>query len=306
MLARVRADGKTAMDLERLAAVVALIEAGDMARAAQQCGRSQTQLRADLRAIEDWLGVPVLQVDASGRIEANAEGRRLLPRAQALLADGERLRDLFRAPAAGRELRVICSHYLASYLLIDRLQAFRLRHPDVVLKLSVRTEIQILSALQQDTLCGVGFCAPLESPPGLRYRHWFSMPWSAVLPHGHPLAARHSLSLAELAREPLILFEPGSTGRQHLLQAFHRAGVEPQVALQATTTALIAQMVEAGLGIAVLPLLPSGRVTAGRALAVVPVSDRIEAIDSGIFMRPEWADDPMLNELIDWVTAEAV
>lgn len=294
------------MELEHLAAVVALIEAGDSGRAAQRCARTQTQLRADLRAVESWLGVSLAQIDVSGQVHPSAEGRRWLPRAQALLADADRLRDLFRAPAAARELRVICSHYLASYLLIDRLQAFRLRHPEVVLKLSVRTEIQILSALQQDTLCGVGFCAPLESPPGLRYRHWFSMPWSAVLPLDHPLAQRSTLPLAELAREPLILFEPGSTGRQHLLQAFHRAGVEPQVALQATTTALIAQMVEAGLGVAVLPLLPSGCVTAGRALAVVPVSERIEAIDSGIFMRPEWADDPLVNELIDWVTAEPV
>jgi len=294
------------MDLERLSAVVALIETGDWGRAAQRCARTQTQLRADLRAVEDWLGVTLLQSDAAGQIRPSAEGRRLLPRAQALVADAERLRDLFRAPAAGRELRVICSHYLASYLLIDRLQDFRLRHPDVVLKLSVRTEIQILSALQQDTLCSVGFCAPLESPTGLRYRHWFSMPWSLVLPVGHALASRAVLSLRDVASEPLILFELGSTGRQHLLHAFHRVGVEPQVALQATTTALIVQMVEAGLGVSVLPLLPSGRVTANRALTVVPLSDPIEAIDSGIFMRPEWADDPLLNELIDWVTAEPV
>jgi len=294
------------MDLERLSAVVALIETGDWGRAAQRCARTQTQLRADLRAVEDWLGVTLLQSDAAGQIQPSAEGRRLLPRAQALVADAERLRDLFRAPAAGRELRVICSHYLASYLLIDRLQDFRLRHPDVVLKLSVRTEIQILSALQQDTLCSVGFCAPLESPTGLRYRHWFSMPWSLVLPVGHALASRAVLSLRDVASEPLILFELGSTGRQHLLHAFHRVGVEPQVALQATTTALIVQMVEAGLGVSVLPLLPSGRVTANRALTVVPLSDPIEAIDSGIFMRPEWADDPLLNELIDWVTAEPV
>lgn len=294
------------MELERLAAVVTLIEAGDFGRAAQQCARTQTQLRADLREVEAWLGVSLASADASGQVEPSVEGRRWLPRAQGLLAEAGRLRDLFRLQASARELRVICSHYLASYLLIDRLQAFRLRHPEVVVKLSVRTEIQILSALQQDTLCSVGFCAPLESPPGLRYRHWFSMPWSAVLPFEHSLAARAELSLAELAREPLILFESGSTGRQHLLQAFHRAGVEPQVALQATTTALIAQMVEAGLGVAVLPLLPSGRVTAGRRLAVVPVRDRIEAIDSGIFMRPEWADDPLVNELIDWVTTDPV
>ncbi len=294
------------MDLQRLEAVVALLEAGNWAMAAQRCGRTQTQLRADLRAVEDWLGVTLLQAADADRAAPSDQARRLLPRARALLTDAERLRDLFRATAAGRELRVICSHYLASYLLIDRLQEFRLRHPDVVLKLSVRTEIQILSALQQDTLCGVGFCAPLESPAGLRYRHWFSMPWSVVLPAGHALASCQALSLREVANEPLILFELGSTGRQHLLQAFHRAGIEPQVALQATTTALIVQMVEAGLGIAVLPLLPSGRVTSGRAVTVVPLRDPVEAIDSGIFMRPDWADDPLLNELIDWVTAEPV
>ncbi len=294
------------IDLEKLSAVVALLESGTWTGAEARISRPPPRLRADVQAIETWLGASLLLPADGDRILLTPEGRRLLPRAQALLADAGRLRDLFRAPGAGRELRVYSSHYLATYFLIDRLQAFRRRHPDVALKLSVRTEIQILSALHQDTACGVGFCAPLESPAGLRYRQWFSMPWSVVLPIDHPLATRSQLSLAALAEEPMILFEPGSAGRQHLMQAFHRAGVTPQVALQATTTALIVQMIEAGLGVAVLPLLPSGRVTADRRVLTVSLLDPVDPIDSGIFVRPEWADDPLLNELIDWVVAEDV
>ena len=75
------------MELEHLAAVVALIEAGDSGRAAQRCARTQTQLRADLRAVESWLGVSLAQIDVSGQVHPSAEGRRWLPRAQALLAD---------------------------------------------------------------------------------------------------------------------------------------------------------------------------------------------------------------------------
>lgn len=291
------------MDLEYLATVVRLLESGDANATARHTGLGAASVRAQLRDVERWLGGSIAEIDEHGRVRPRDGAQQWLPRARMVLAEAERLRDLVRSSTPLRELRVVASHYLATYLLIERLREFRLAHPDVALRLSVRTELQILSALQQESLRAVGICAPLESPADLEYRRWFSMKWSAVLPPGHQLSDRDQLSLRELADEPLILFEPGSTGRQHLLHAFHRASLEPWIAVQATTTALIVQMVEAGLGVAILPLLPSGRVTDGRAVTVRPVREPIEPIDSGIFVRPQWADDPLVAHLIDWVLA---
>lgn len=286
--------------------LVDLVDCGSWSLAARRADRRQSELRATVRALETELGALLTSSGDADTVTLSLEGRRFLPRARVLLADAERLIQMFRQPGLGRELRVICSHYLASFLLIDRLREFRARHPGVQLKLSVRTEVQILSALLQDASCGVGFCAPLEFPEGLRYRHWFAMDWALVVPATHPLAGRAAVAIDELGAEPLIVFESGSTGRQHLLEAFHRAGLQPAIALQATTTALIVQMVEAELGIAVLPLLPSGRVTRDRKVAVVPLREPLQPIASGVFVREEWEHDPLLRELIEFVLAEPV
>jgi DNA-binding transcriptional LysR family regulator len=289
-----------------IADLLMLVDTGSYRMAGQQAGARPGELLSSVHALEKALGVSLLLADGQDRVKLTADGQRLLPHARKLLADAEQLGERFRRPDAMREIRVICSHYLASFLLIDRLRAFRLRHPQVQLKLSVRTEVQILSALQQDTGCGVGFCAPLEFPDGLHYRHWFAMNWSLVVPRGHALADRSEVSLHDLVDQALIVFEAGSTGRQHLLEAFHRAGLPSAVALQATTTALIVQMVEAELGIALLPLLPSGRVTHGREVVVIPVRDPPPPIHSGVFIRHEWEADPLLREFIDFVLADPV
>ena len=113
----------------------------------------------------------------------------------------------------------------------------------------------------------MGVAAPYEPSPDLDYHELFAMSWSLITPPRHPLAGRRRVRLQDLVDQPLIIYERGSTGRQHILDAFHESGLSPQVALETTSTETIVSMVEAGLGIAIVPLLPSGAVTRGRRVA---------------------------------------
>jgi len=73
--------------------------------------------------------------------------------------------------------------------------------------------------------------------------------------------------LKQVIKHPLILYERGSTGRQHVLDAFHERGLSPRVALETTSTETIVSMVESGLGVSVVPLMPNGAVTRGRRVS---------------------------------------
>lgn len=199
---------------------------------------------------------------------------------------------MFQNDVADRTLRVVTSHYLATYVLIDILQEFRRLHAGTAVRLSVRTELQVLGAVAHPGECVLGFCAASEYPEALDYIPWFRMDWWLVVPEGHRFAQLASITLGELDGEGLIVFEPGSTGRQHVFEAFHQVGAVPNIATQATTTPLIVQMVEAGLGVAILPLLPSGIVTQGRRVRTIPIATEIRPIESGIFIQPQWHDDP--------------
>ena len=113
-----------------------------------------------------------------------------------------------------------------------------------------------------------------------------------ITPPGHPLLKRPRLTLRDLAGVPLIVFERGSTGRQHVLEAFHGAGLSPRVDTEATTTGVVVKMVEAGLGVSLVPLMPNGAVTRGSKVGVRPLPGRIRPIHSGILVRRGETPDP--------------
>lgn len=169
--------------------------------------------------------------------------------------------------------------------MIDTVRRFHKAFPRIQVRLSNRTEQEIEADLLHDPELAFGVAAPYESAPELEYKHLFSMPWSLITPTRHPLLRKPKVTLADLVDVPLILFERGSTGRQHVIDAFHGQGLSPRVDMETTNTEIIVRMVEAELGVSIVPLMPSGAVTRGHRLGVRPLGDQIRPIHSGILVR---------------------
>jgi DNA-binding transcriptional LysR family regulator len=161
-------------------------------------------------------------------------------------------------------------------------------------------EREIEDAVLGDPDVSFGLAAPYESTPEIQYDHLFSMGWSLICPPRHALAARARVRLDALVDQPLILYERGSTGRQHVLDAFHARRLAPRVALETTSTETIVSMVEAGLGISIVPLLPSGIITRGRRVEVRALTDTIRPIDSGVLLRRGETPSDATRRLIDF------
>src|SRR5439155_26431243 len=115
--------------------------------------------------------------------------------------------------------------------------------------------------------------------------HLCSLEWGLIAPPRHPLLRKRGLSLEHLIGVPLILFEPGSTGRQHVLDAFRGLGLTSRVDMEVTTTGIVVKMVEAGLGVSLVPLMPNGVVTRGVKVGARSLAGQIPPIHSGILMR---------------------
>jgi DNA-binding transcriptional LysR family regulator len=213
------------------------------------------------------------------------EGHRLLPHALAFLERCGELTELFHESAAPRQVHVVASQYLIAYALIDVVRRFHAAEPSIRIRLSARTEEEIDEAVRGDPQITLAVAAPYEVSPDLEFRHWFSMDWSLITPLRHPLLKKDRLRLADLANEPLILYERGSTGRAHVLDAFQAQQLSPRVEMEATNTDLIVRMVEAGLGVSIVPLHPSGAVTRGRRVGIRPLAHSVRPIDSGTLTR---------------------
>jgi DNA-binding transcriptional LysR family regulator len=244
-------------------------------------------VRNRLLALEERLGVELYRKSRGLRRSQplTERGQHFLPHAVAFLERARQLGELFGGPAEDHEIHVAATQYLILYVLIDAVRRFHLAFPKIHVRLSNHTEQEIEAALLQDPGLALGVAAPYESAPELEYVHLFSLDWSLITPPRHPLLRVEEVKLPDLIDLPLILFERGSSGRQHVIDAFHGQGLSPRVDMETTNTEIIVRMVEAGLGVSIVPLMPSGVVTRGRRIGVRGLGEQIRPIHSGILKR---------------------
>ena len=291
------------LSTDQVAALVELSRQGDLRRAARALHITEQGVRNRLLALEARLGVELYR-KARGPRRApplTEKGRLFLPHALAFLDRARQLGEVFAAPAEPREIHVAATQYLILYVLVDAVRRFHRAYPHIRVRLSNRTEQEIEEALLHDPEVALGVAAPYESSPELEYLHLFSMDWSLVAPPRHPLLRKRRLRLEDLTDLPLILFEHGSTGRQHVMDAFHGAGLSPRVDTETTNTEIIVRMVEAGLGVSIVPLMPSGVVTRGHKVGTRGLGKLIRPIHSGVLVRRGEPPPPAARAFIEFL-----
>ena len=275
------------LSTDQVAAFVELARQGQIRSTAGTLGITEQGVRSRLLALEAQLGVELYRKSRGPRRSTplTDQGRRFLPHALAFLERAHELCRAFELESGGREVRVVASQYLTRYVLIDVLGRFRKEAPDIHVRVSTMNEREVEEALLRDPEVAFGLAAPYEPSPELTYHELFAMSWSLIAARGRLGKVKRAIRLEDLAGEPLILYERGSTGRQHVLDAFNERGLVPRVALETTSTETVVSMVEAGLGLSIVPLLPSGAVTRGRRVDVYPLAAPIRSIHSGVLLR---------------------
>jgi DNA-binding transcriptional LysR family regulator len=275
------------LSTDQVAAFVELARQGQIRSAAGTLGITEQGVRSRLLALEAQLGVELYRKSRGPRRSTplTDQGRRFLPHALAFLERAHELCRAFELESGGREVRVVASQYLTRYVLIDVLGRFRKEAPDIHVRVSTMNEREVEDVLLRDPEVAFGLAAPYEASPELTYHELFAMNWSLIAARGQLGRTKRPVRLEDIATAPLILYERGSTGRQHVLDAFNQRGLVPRVALETTSTETVVSMVEAGLGLSLVPLLPGGAVTRGRRVDVHPLAAPIRPIHSGVLLR---------------------
>ena len=273
---------------DQIHAFVELAQTGSLREAAQSLLISEQGLRNRLLALENAVGKQLYRKQRGPRRTSplTSDGQIFLPQAQQFLQQAQRLAEVFSPQQqAVREIHIVASQYLLRYVLTDAIARFQKSRPAIRIRLSTHSEREIGQALLDDPQVTIGLAAPYESGTDLEYQHLLSQNWGLIVPQKSPFAGKVNVRLKQIANEPLILFEKGSTGRQHILDAFYENNLQPNVTMETTTTEVIVRMVEAGLGIAIIPLLPSGVITLGKKVALLNIREKIRPIHSGILSR---------------------
>lgn len=237
------------MELYQLRTFVAIAQEGSLTRAAETVFTSPPAVSAQLKALEDELGVKLFERSARG-MELTESGRRLLDDAQRTLASAGEMR------AAAARLRGAAQGQLRMGMIGDplplRLGEVLLRlaeqHPQVGLQLQQLLSSASLAALRRGELDCAYVMSHLEQEAELDFRRLGQVELVVALPPA--LAAAHpGLDLPGLAALPWVGTPPGCALRRSQLELFGSAGHEPpQGGATADREGLVLSMVASGMG----------------------------------------------------------
>jgi LysR family hydrogen peroxide-inducible transcriptional activator len=240
--------------LRQLHYLVVLAEHRNFTRAAEACFITQSTLSAGLRELETQLGAVLVERDRRHVLFTDA-GREVVDRAREILAQARDLVDCVSAvrPMSGL-LRLGAIPTIAPFLLPRILPELRDRYPE--LRLGLREDVT--SALLQrlgDGRLDIALIALPYDTGALRVEPLFDDPLWLVAGRADPAARprRPRLTAAIVAR--LLLLEEGHCLRDHTLQACGPAAPQAAGRHEATSLLTLIEMVEYGLGVALVPAL---------------------------------------------------
>jgi DNA-binding transcriptional LysR family regulator len=240
------------VELKHLRHFVAVAEDGGISAAARRLGITQPALSRQIRALEDDLGVTLLDRGARSFV--------LTPAAEVLLADARKLLDYcdgmmqrVHAAAAGLPLRIGYSPSLAADFLPLAIASFNQLHPGARISL---LEISTLE-MQRTLLAGkleLIVTVPCPTADAIDWTPLRECGWRLVVSRGHRLAAAETVAPADLKGERLLLFDreqyPDYWSRVTGYFKEHR--IQAKVAGEFDGITSLAAAVEANLGIAII------------------------------------------------------
>jgi LysR family transcriptional regulator, hydrogen peroxide-inducible genes activator len=258
--------------LKDLRYLVAVADTGHFGQAAERCFISQPTLSAQLKKLEDYLGVQLIERQTRGATLTQA-GAQIVARARLILSASDEvvtIAQTYRDPLSGR-LKVAMIPTVGPYVLPQVAPAVCKQMPRLDLLLFEYQTAAILGKLHSGDI-DVGVLALPVDHEGLASRKLYDEDFNVALPANHRLAKQATIRLADLENECLLLLEEGHCLRDQALEVCGRISLQERQDFRATSLETLRQMVAAGTGVTLMPELASrGAYGNARGVAIRPL-----------------------------------
>lgn len=294
------------LKLKDLRYLVAVAEQKHFGRAAASCFVSQPTLSAQLKKLEQSLGVQLIE-RAPRRVALTEAGQAIAARARRILETTEELVTLARAhrdPLAGN-LRLALLPTIGPYLLPHVVPALRRGLPRLQLRLYEYQTAPMLEKLHAGEL-DLGILALPVELNGLAARELYREPFTVALPEQHRLAGQPCVRVADLKHERLLLLEEGHCLRDQALEVCGRVGLRDAQDFRATSLETLRQMVATGAGVTLLPELAGrGAYRNARGVVLRPFAPPAPLRHVGALWRPSTARQAAIDALCRLISEHA-
>jgi DNA-binding transcriptional LysR family regulator len=242
----------TRPDLASLALFIRVAETHSITKAARASHIALAAASRRIQQLEDQLGVQLLRRSARG-VELTPAGTAVLARAQEMLGKVDEMRAEVADYSKGAKglVRVQANaSALAQYLPGD-LASFSASSPDIKIALEEERSGAIVEAVRKGA-ADVGIVMEGADAPGLQLFEYRTDLLCAVVPRRHPERAR-KLAFAKLLDHDFVGLESNTVISRLMLDEASRAGKPLRLRVQVKSFDVVARLVQAGLGIGVLP-----------------------------------------------------
>lgn len=284
------------MEVRQLHIFSVLAEELSFTRTAQRVHTVQSNVTAQIKALEAELGVPLF--DRLGRrVILTEAGRRFQPFAeQALAAMTEGRRAVQGGTEPAGVLRIGAPNCLLTYRLPGVVQAFRGRFPRVELIFRVPADAPLVEELESGRI-DFAICMTDGEPEGAFRSIRLRTERVLLVGHAsHPLARRRAVKAADLEGQTLLLTEAscGAGYRRKLDGVLSREKIRPGHITQFSSEEAIKQCVAAGMGLAMLPAIVVARELRQRRFKTLPwAGPSLDMMTYLVWHQDKWVSPEM-------------
>ncbi len=292
------------MNINQLRYFVAVAEHRSFTKAANQYYLSQTAVTQQVRALEDTLGVRLL--DRNSRpVSLTPAGTVFLKEAKAILERMNSAVSRTRDASTGLvgSLRIGYTKGYERSNLSDRLREFHRDYPNILLT-CFRCDTDMLAAGLLNGEYDVIFTwdsTNIRQDSQVETRLIEQARLVVALYGSHPFARRTALRRSELKNETIIFMSPSSTGASfgddHFMQLYQQAGYHPSILLRSNDVESILMMVAAEEGISILPAYCTDKLINADNLLFVPLLGDEETEDILAVWRKDTDSQPLRHFL---------
>jgi DNA-binding transcriptional LysR family regulator len=240
------------MKIRQLEAMRAVVATGTTTQAAEIMGLTQSAVSRLISQLEDDLGFALFDRHR-GRLAITPEGQEFFNAAERILDEVDQIRDTadnIRTHGAGT-LRIAAMPAIGTCMLPKPLQMLQAEHKrlNVIVHLKNRSELQHAVA---DRQYDVGLATLPIGEHGLTVEPLCRVRSVLIMPIGHRLADKQTVTAADLEGERFISLSADTVVRYRTEELFTRLKIDRQLAVEAQSTILMGNLVELGLGVAVI------------------------------------------------------